>query len=203
MKNILLILVFFISIFSFTSCSSLAPAFDFVSQSQYESSTNFSALGDNLVKQMSNKIKASYKNTRNKICVITDFVNIETLQNKSRLGFVLSNELRSSMSKKFPNIKIRTLTLSQDISIGKDGVNVLSRTLTQLKNQKIKGIRYILVGTYTLTDKKMLVFLRLVDYFTGDTLATVSQSTVLTKEIDKLDNHRDKKYPKIRRPFVL
>ncbi len=203
MKRILFIFGFSFIIFGFSSCS-LAPAFDFVSQSQYASSTDFSALTDNLVKQMSPEIKRVYRHNRNKICVITDFVNIESLQNKLRLGFVLSNELRSSMSKYFPNIKTKALTLSQDLYIGKDGVSVLTRTLTQLKHDKTKGIRYILVGTYTLTDKKMLVFLRLVDYTTGDILVTVSQKVALTKEIAKLDHlENKKKYPVIRRPFVL
>ena len=128
--------IFFLTIFFLTGCS-LAPVYKSFDKTTYETSTNFSNLTDSLMEELSSRTsEISYYSSDS--LIITDFVNINSLDNKSTLGFILSNELKTSLNKRFPNMSLKELTLGKDIKIGSNGVKILSRKLKELKTNKSK-----------------------------------------------------------------
>ena len=176
--------VFLIVLFLYSGCS-LAPIYKSIDKSSYETATNFSKLTDSLIEDLSSRTSSLTYYSSDSL-IITDFVNINSLDNKSTLGFILSNELKTSLSKKFPNLSVKELTLGRDIKIGSNGVKILSRKLKELKTNQAKNIKYILVGTYAITQKKLMLFLKLLDYTSGDIIASSSETTQITNEISNL-----------------
>ena len=184
-----------------SSCS-LAPVSKFISDTNYARSTDFSsvmyALSNNVVE------KINFQELKNVSIVVTDFVNLGNLDNKSDLGFVLSSELKTVLTQKISNIELKELAISKDIKIGINGVKILSRDLSQIKSKNIKDITYIISGSYTITDKKLILYLNLINYDSGSTILSTTQTTVLTKEIYDLENENSRpKNGEIRKPLVL
>ncbi len=130
--------IFLLTIFFLTGCS-LAPIDKSFDKTIYETSTDFSDLTDSLMEELSSRTSEISYYTSDSL-IITDFVNINSLDNKSTLGFILSNELKTSLNKRFPNMSLKELTLGKDIKIGSNGVKILSRKLKELKTNKSKNI---------------------------------------------------------------
>lgn len=199
-KSKLYFFVILVSVIS-SGCS-LAPISKFIDDTNYARSTNF----NNLVYFLSENIisKINSQELKTVPIVIVDFVNLGDLDNQSDLGFVLSSELKAIASQKINGVEIKELAISKDIKIGANGIKILSRDLSQLKSKKIKEITYILSGSYTITDKKLILQLNLINYELGNILLTTTQTTVLTREIYKLENENARyKLGQIRKPFVL
>jgi len=137
---------------------------------------------------------------------VTDFVNESNLDNKSELGFLLSNELKVNILKNSctKNVAIKTFNLGSNLKIGQNGVKILTRDLQQLKIQNIEDDKQMAVGTYIITNKQLILFLKLINLQNGDTITTSTSTSTLTSEIKDLEGMENvDKTPYIRKPFHL
>lgn len=138
---------------------------------------------------MEDMIEKSYKKfeknlTNEDVVLVSDFVNLTSLRNHSKLGFLLSDMLKNSLLNK--NIHVREIELGKEFKIGPSGFNVLSRDHKSI-NDTVLNERYAVVGTYTITTKRLIIFIKLVDVTTGTILSSSSSSTIVDDEILDLD----------------
>lgn len=148
-----------------------------------DGSSNFERLISSLVESSYKKLKMNIE--QDEVILVSDFVNIDKLQNHSKLGFLLSETLKDVLSNQ--NIIIREVELGQDFKIGEHGFNVLSRQHKDI-DPKIYKERFAVVGTYSITDKRLRIFIKLIDIYTGHILASSSEATIMTSEIKKLEH---------------
>ncbi len=137
---------------------------------------------------------------------VTDFVNESNLDNKSELGFLLSNELKVNILKSncTKNVAIKTFNLGSNLKIGQNGAKILTRDLQQLKIQNIEDDKQIVVGSYVITNKQIILFLKLINLQNGDTIISSTSSSLLTSEIKDLEGMENvDNTPYIRKPFHL
>jgi hypothetical protein len=192
---LLKIFVFFMIVFNFNGCFSLI---DQLNMSNLSKETNFSSIS----KKLSSNICSSITSFSTSDVYVTDFVNISNLKNASDLGFLLSDEFKVALlSNCEENLKIKELTLGQNLRLGKHGVSILSRDLSKLKRQSISSTSKIVVGTYAITQQKLIVFVKVIDLTTGNILYSSNVSVKLNKEILKLEGIDDTL--KIYSPMVL
>lgn len=163
-------------------------------KSNVDQTFDFGELGFNISKNLLSSMKIEI--TKNEPLLVMDFVNTKTLKNKSELGFLLSNSIKDSITKK-TNFLVKEMEVASEITFGSDGLNALSREIKA--NQKLYEGRYVLVGTYTLTDNSLIVFTKIVDFTTNDIVASSTQNLPLTKELLKIEA----KQRKIHSPLVL
>jgi len=130
--------------------------------------------------------------------LVSDFVNLDKLQNHSKLGFLLSDSLKNSLLNK--NILVREVELSTDFRIGNRGFNVLSRNVNKINNEVIDE-NFAVVGTYSVTTKRLIVFIKLINIRTGTILSSSSASTLVDDEI--LDLERTPEVRTTYAPLVL
>ncbi len=175
-KSLFLIIV---SIFILSSCTTTIPTVF----NKYSWSTDFQALTDELVEKSLQRIKKNV--TRSEVVLVSDFVNLAKLENPSKLGFVLSESLKNTLSSQ--DIIIRQVEFGRDFTIGQHGFNMLTRNPNKILGNNIKRASYALVGTYTVTSKKLLLFVKLIDVETGYILSSSSLTTRLTNEIHELE----------------
>ncbi|MBI3874331.1 MAG: hypothetical protein HY307_04950 [Arcobacter sp.] len=164
-------------------------------------STDFRLLTTNLLPTtFCNKI------TPNSTLYVTDFVNESNLDNQSELGFLLSNELKVNLLKNncSKNVMIKTFDLAQNLKMGRNGAKILTRELSKLKTQSIEDDKQIVIGSYSLTNKKIILFVKLVNLKDGNTIASNSSSDELTDEIKELEGIKDlDNSQSIKKPFHL
>ena len=133
--------------------------------------------------------------------MVSDFVNLDRLQNHSKLGFLLSDSLKNSLSAR--DIIIRQVELGKDFKIGKHGFNVLSRSADEI-NDTVQYERYAVVGTYSITTKRLILFIKLIELETGNILSSSSGSVIIDKEIRQLERTPDmNKGSGVHAPLVL
>ncbi len=120
--------------------------------------------------------------------LVSDFVNLDRLQNHSKLGFLLSDTLKNSLLSK--DILVREVELSNDFRIGKHGFNVLSRNANKINNQVIDE-NFAVVGTYSITTKRLIVFIKLINIRTGTIVSSSTASTLIDEEILDLERTPD------------
>lgn len=147
-----------------------------------DGSSSFDRLINSMVVSSYKKLKMNIE--RDDVILVSDFVNIDKLQNHSKLGFLLSETLKDVLSNQ--NIIIREVELGQHFKLGEKGFNVLSRNPNDVYAQ-IDKERFAVVGTYSITNKRLWIFIKLIDIQTGHILSSASESTVMTSEIEKLD----------------
>lgn len=186
-------------IFALSGCS-LAPVSKFVDDSTYATETNFRSTIEKLSYSTIQKLGSS--GFAHSHLIITDFVNLNNLDNKADLGFVLSSELKTQLNNKIPTLFIRVLELGKDIKIGQNGVKIVSRSLNELKEKEVRHDTYVVVGKYTITSKKLIIYLELIDYDSSQMISSGSVETALTKEIEELEE-KNSRNPRITKPFVL
>ena len=149
-------------------------------------------------------IEKSYKNikknfAKDEVVLVSDFVNLASLENPSKLGFLLSDSLKNSLSTK--GILIRQVEFGKDFTIGKHGFNMLTRNQNRIQKNVVNSESYAIVGTYTITSKKLILFVKVIDPQTGYILSSAQEETVLTKEILELNAIPRNNY--IYQPLVL
>lgn len=162
-----------------------------------DGSSNFERLLSSMVESSYKKLKMNIE--QDEVILVSDFVNIDQLQNHSKLGFLLSETLKDVLSNQ--NIIIREVELGQNFKLGKHGFNVLSREHSEI-DPNIYKERFAVVGTYSMTDKRLRIFIKLIDIYTGHILGSASESTFMTSEIEKLEQV-PKKQQYIYTPMVL
>jgi hypothetical protein len=142
----------------------------------------------------------------NETLYITDFVNLKDYTNKSELGFILSNALKVNVLKRSCNssVQIKAFNFTHHLSVGKSGVKMLSNNFASLKTKSIEDDKKVIAGTYTITSTQLILFLKLIDIQTGNTISSSQTSHRINDEILQLDGREPQnEQPYIRKPFHL
>ena len=176
-------------IFFFTSCAHKMPI---------TGSNNFHSLISNMVDKSAKKIKGTI--SKEEVILVSDFVNLDKLKNKSELGFLLSSMLKDKLSSL--DIVIREIEFGKEFEFGKSGFNLLTREKEKILSDKVTKIKYAVVGTYSISNKSLNVFIKLIDLQTGNILTSSYERTDIDDEILDLEGSYDKKTPP-QRPFLV
>lgn len=177
--NYFFILVF---ILIFTSCSYHKIPINL-------SGTNdFYSLISKLVDKSAKKIKKNISLEQS--VIVTDFVSLDKLKNKSQLGFLLSDLLKDKLSSL--NVLIREVEFRKDFELGKRGLNALTREKNEILKKYINKASYTVVGTYSITSKSLNVFIKLLDNNSGNIISSSYERTPIDDEILQLDKEEPK-----------
>ncbi|RXJ85679.1 hypothetical protein CRU93_10785 [Arcobacter sp. CECT 8985] len=161
-----------------------------------DGSTSFNRLVDSMVQKTVKKLKKELYLTDT--VLVSDFVNIDRLKNRSKLGFLLSSTLKDRLLAN--NITVKEIELRKHFALGPNGFTALSRDTNEI-NSTINDARYAFVGTYSITTKTLIVFIKLIDLETGNILLSSQESTIVTDEI--LDLERKNQIEDVYTPIVL
>lgn len=189
--------IFFITFLS--SCSDITKNIASSSPSNHKNftgSNNFHSLINDVVKKQESRLKKYLLNEE--VVLVSDFVNLDKLKNRSKLGFLLSEHLKNALSNR--SIIVREVELAQDFQYGKTGFNLLTRQQEDI-NSKYVDSKYAFVGTYSITTESLIVFMKLIDITNGNILSSASSETLVDKEILELET--EPRTPYIRTPLVL
>lgn len=162
-------------------------------------SNNFHSLVSKLVDESANKIKKNL--LLDDIVLVSDFVNIDKLKNKSQLGFLLSSILKDRLVSL--DIVVREVEFGKEFELGKTGLNLLTREKDKIVSDKVITSRYAVVGTYSITSKSLNVFIKLIDIQTGHILSSSYERTDIDEEILGLEGNFDRKVIPSRPYLVL
>ena len=163
-------------------------------------STNFHSLISGMVDDSANKIKKNV--SVGEVVLVSDFVNLDKLKNRSQLGFLLSSMLKDRLVSL--DIIVREVEFGKEFEFGKTGLNVLTRDKDKILSDKVRS-RYAVVGTYSITSKSLNLFIQLIDINTGNILSSSFEKTDIDAEILELEGNNsigDKKTP-VSRPFLV
>lgn len=183
----------------FTSCSNIAKSVASKTPVYHKNiigSNDFNSLIENLLENQ--KSKLNKYSSENEVVLVPDFVNINRLKNRSKLGFLLSEQLKNSLSNR--GVIIREIELGKDFQFGPSGFNVLTRNQKDIKDNEINS-HYAFVGTYSITTESLIVFIKLIDITTGNILSSAYSETIVDDEI--MDLERSSARPLIFSPMVL
>lgn len=178
----------FLTLF-FTSCAFKNPI---------SGSNNFHSLVSKMVDESASKIKKNIP--LGDVVLVSDFVNLDKLKNRSQLGFLLSSMLKDKLSSL--DIIVREIELGKEFEMGNSGFNLLTREKDRILADKVKT-KYAVVGTYSITSKSLNVFIKLIDIQTGNILSSSYARTDIDEEILGLEGTLDKKNPPPKRPFLV
>lgn len=166
--------------------------------------TDFHSMVSDMVKKSSEKIKKNV--SYDEVILVSDFVNLDNLKNRSQLGFLLSNILKDRISSL--DIIIREIELGKEFEFGNSGFTLLTRELSKVISTDVKS-RYAVVGTYSISNKSLNLFIKLIDIDTGNILSSSFARTDIDNEIlalEGIDEARDRKEEikkKVNKPLVL
>ncbi len=167
--------------------------------------TDFDDVVEDLLEQLCPTILELKNKRHDKPFYVVDFVNLENLQNNTELGFLLSDELKTLVTQKCDR-SIYSIEYKKYLSIGEQGTSLLSRDLDELHQTKVNRNTYALVGTYTMTQRQLIVYLKLVDLSTGVILKAATEKTTLTDEIihfEKKNRSSTPTYDNVYQPMRL
>ena len=106
--------------------------------------------------------------------IVTDFVDLTSLDNHVRLGYVLSNNLKNSLINCL-NVQVVEAEVSKYFKISGNGVKILSRDIEKLRSTQF-DVQYAVVGTYTYSSKELITFVKLINLETGIIEGSYAQS---------------------------
>lgn len=116
--------------------------------------------------------------------LVSDFVNIKNYKNPSKLGFLLSEQLKDSLLNR--DIIVKQVEVGREFQLGPSGFNLLTRNQSDILNKDINS-EYAVVGTYSITSENLIVFLKLINITNGNILSSSSVRTKLDGEILDLE----------------
>jgi len=154
-----------------------------------------------MVDESATKIKRNVPN--GDVVLVSDFVNLDNLKNRSQLGFLLSSMLKDKLSSL--DIIVKEIELGKEFEFGPSGFNLLTREKERIATSKVKS-KYAVVGTYSISSKSLNVFIRLIDIQTGNILSSSYGRTDIDDEILGLEGTLDsnkKVTPSVQRPFLV
>lgn len=175
-KLINLIILAVIAVF-FTSCTEkirMPLVLDY-------NATNYDHFIQEALKKSQKQLQKLSK--QQEVILVSDFVDLDNLQNHTKLGFLLSSILKDNLTSKY-NLIIREVELNKNFTLGTQGLKLLTRKQKDV-DSKIYNENYALVGTYTLTEKQLIIFIQIIDIYTGHVIASSSNRTRATDEIRK------------------
>lgn len=149
---------------------------------------DFESLMTQVVDESANKIKDVVASQE--IVLVSDFVNIDRLQNKSQLGFLLSSLLKNKLASM--DIVVREVEFAKEFQLGDKGFNVLIRDRNKILSNTVTQARYAVVGTYSITSRSLNLFIKLIDVQTGHILASSFERTAIDEEILELEGEEDR-----------
>jgi len=169
---------------------------------QLTNSTNFEWVTYNLLSPICEDIKAKTKGIMP--IYVVDFVNLDSLQNQSELGFILSDNIKSQVTQKC-NTPIYSLEYAKYLKMGQNGSRILTRDLNEMAATKMNKNTYALVGSYVITQRQLITYLKLIDLKSGLILKSATDRSTLTEEVIKLEstNRMNKNGNHVRKPFSL
>ncbi|MGB1226406.1 MAG: FlgO family outer membrane protein [Poseidonibacter sp.] len=184
-------LVFFSSFLAlfFTSCTH---------KTLISGTNDFHSLVSELVDESAKKIKKQIM--IDDVILVSDFVNLDKLKNRSELGFLLSDILKDRLVSL--NILVREIEFGKEFELGPSGFNLLTRNQNKIISKFVKEERYAVVGTYSITSRSLNLFIKLIDIRTGNILASSYERTDIDEEILQLEG-AGKTTPSIRPHVVL
>ncbi|MEA3289084.1 MAG: FlgO family outer membrane protein [Campylobacterota bacterium] len=186
MRQLGLILV---TIFFFNACTDINEYTDSYKFKYLHSTsvTNFSNIVESALDDVSMKLlEIKSKQSHTKPLYVTDFVNLKELENHSELGFMLSDELKTLVTQKL-NWPVHGIEYTKYLKIGANGTKLLSRDLDELKNKTIDKNSIALVGTYSFTQRQLILYLKVINLKNGVILKSSTSKTELTDEIIHLE----------------
>ena len=164
--------------------------------------TNFDSMINDMVKKSAIKIKKNV--SYDEVVLVSDFVNLDNLKNRSQLGFLLSNLLKDRLSSL--DVIVKEIELGKEFEFGPSGFNLLTREKNRILSDNVKS-RYAVVGTYSISNKSLNLFIKLIDINSGNILSSSFARTDLDSEIldlEGISQNRDTEFRNsIRRPMVL
>lgn len=166
--------------------------------------TSFDSLANTLVDGICTNL---HQDDFKKDFYVVDFVNIDNLENRSQLGFVLSSELKSTLLNTCNKITIKEIELGKNIKLGRNGSNILTRELDEIKTKIVDENSNMVIGTYAITTDNLMLFVKVIDLTTGVIKSSTTTTTPLTGEILGLEGYtqkeQERKAHNIYRPLVL
>jgi len=150
--------------------------------------TNFHSMISDMVDKSAPKIKGNIK--LGEVVLVSDFVNLDNLRNKSQLGFLLSNILKDRISSL--DIIIKEIELGKEFEFGTNGFTFLTREYEKILSNEVES-RYILVGTYSISNKSLNLFIKLIHIDSGNILSSSFARTDLDDEILALEGQDEEK----------
>jgi len=182
-KKLLLTLIIIIT---FTNCNSTIYKIDDIINTPH--GTDFTKLSNKLAIDVCLTLN-SYDN---KEIYIPDYVNISTLNNRSQLGFILASNLKVAiLSNCDKSLNIKELSVAKNIKIGKHGSKLLSRDVKNLKLQTISTNSKAIVGTYAITSKKLIIYIKVINLKNNTLVYSQTTSTNISKEVLELEGIKD------------
>ena len=164
--------------------------------------TNFDSMINDMVKKSAIKIKKNV--AYDEVVLVSDFVNLDNLKNRSQLGFLLSNLLKDRLSSL--DVIVKEIELGKEFEFGPSGFNLLTREKNRILSDNVNS-RYAVVGTYSISNKSLNLFIKLIDINSGNILSSSFARTDLDSEIldlEGISQNRDTEFRNsIRRPMVL
>ncbi len=162
-----------------------------------DGSINFNSIINTMVTKSIEKINQDL--SISEAVVVSDFVNIDRLKNRSKLGFLLSSTLKDRLLAN--DITVKEIELRKDFNLNITGLNLLSRDLKDVNNSI--DARYAFVGSYSITTKNLIVFIKMIDLQSGDILVSSQESTPINEEILDLERERRTINNVVYSPMVL
>jgi len=120
---------------------------------------NYASLSDEVTKSLFKKNKIPAK------IIVTDFVDVTSLDNHRKLGYVLSNNIKNSLINNY-EVSVVEAEVSKYFKISGNGLKILSRDIDKLRVTNF-NVRYAVVGTYTYSTNELILFVKLIDLKTG------------------------------------
>ena len=145
--------------------------------------TNFSLIADRTVQSMDKTLSALPKDN----IYVTDFVNLEDLSNRVKLGYILSQELKVALVQKY-EFNIHEIEFTKSLSIGAGGTSVLARDAFRLKHNSILQDSYVIVGNYIATTDRLIMYVKIIDFKSGKIIDSAKVTSMLNKEVFDLAN---------------
>ncbi len=125
-----------------------------------DSRVNYQALTDEAVDEIFDDIYDLPKDI-----IVTEFVDLTSLENQTKLGYVLSNSIKNSLTNEL-DMKVIEAEVSKYFKLSANGLKILSRDIRKIRTDNI-NVKHAIAGTYTATDSEVIVFIKLVNLQTG------------------------------------
>ena len=199
MRKINLLVLIFVSLF-FNACVNEYPDYYKAKYVLPTNVTNFNALAEDLVDDMHKDILSIVPKSR-KVIYVSDFVNIQNLEVTSQLGFFLSSEVKAYVTSQY-NLNIKEIEYTKYLKFNDTGFRTLSRDYDEINKDNFNK-SYILAGTYAITQRQLILYLKLIDMKTGNLVRASSKSINLTEEIMKLEEKNSNSSNVLRPRLVL
>ncbi len=189
-------------ILTLTSCSAMSKAVNKIAYNspnnhkRVNGSNDFQALMETLVEKSLHKLKPNL--SIDEAVLVSDFVNIDRLKNRSTLGFLLADQLKNELLNN--NIIVRQIEIGKDFQFGKTGFNLLTRNQKDINKKYVDNANYAFVGTYSMTIENLIVFIKLIDIKTGNIISSSTAKTSMDEEIEELEGLHE---ISIRQPMIL